>query len=100
MPLVKIADNWDSLSISQKEALFNDVGYEQASTKELEILGKFKVVIFSKEDEQNECFVNATPKVQTILPKELINIKQVENIKKMIITQTMEPVAEKNRIHH
>lgn len=95
MPLVKIADNWDSLSISQKEALFNDVGYEQASTKELEILGKFKVVIFSKEDEQNECFVNATPKVQTILPKELINIKQVENIKKMIITQTMEPVAEK-----
>lgn len=35
MPLVKIADNWNSLSDSQKENLFNSVGYGLANIEEL-----------------------------------------------------------------
>ena len=97
VPLVKIADNWDSLSNSQKEALFSDVGYEQASSNELETLGKFKIITYGKENEKVDCFVDATPKVQTVLPKDLINIKQVENINKITITQTIQQVPERKK---
>lgn len=88
-PLEKIADNWDSLSDSQKETLFNGVGYEQATLGELKTLGKFRIATLNKENEKPDWFVGAVPKVQTILPKELLNIKQVEDIDKVTITQNI-----------
>lgn len=87
MPLVKVADNWDALSDAEKIALFEAAGYEQPEIEDLRALGKFRVVAYSKENEQVTCNLVATPKVQIVLPKDLLNIKQVEDINKITITQ-------------
>ena len=87
MPLIKVAENWDALSDSEKIALFESAGYEQPELEELKKLGKFRVVTYSKKNEKVECSLSATPKVQIILPKELLNIKQTEDINKITITQ-------------
>ena len=83
MPLVKVADNWDALSDTEKVALFD----AQPEIEDLRALGKFRVVAYSKENEQVTCNVVATPKVQIVLPKDLLNIKQAEDINKITITQ-------------
>lgn len=87
MPLVKVADNWDALSDTEKVALFEAASYAQPEIEDLRALGKFRVVAYSKENEQITCNVVATPKVQIVLPKDLLNIKQVEDINKITITQ-------------
>ena len=87
MPLVKVADNWDALSDTEKVALFEAASYAQPEIEDLRKLGKFRVVTYSKENEQVTCNVVATPKVQIVLPKDLLNIKQVEDITKIMITQ-------------
>ena len=87
MPLVKVADNWDALSDLEKIALFEAAGYEQPEIEDLRTLGKFRVVTYSKENEQITCNIAATPKAQIVLPKDLLNIKQVEDINKITITQ-------------
>lgn len=87
MPLVKVADNWDALSDTEKVALFEAASYAQPEIEDLRALVKFRVVAYSKENEQVTCNVVATPKVQIVLPKDLLNIKQVEDINKITITQ-------------
>lgn len=87
MPLVKVADNWDALSDTEKVALFEAASYAQPEIEDLRALGKFKVVSYSKENEQVTCNVVATPKVQIVLPKDLLNIKQVEEITKITVAQ-------------
>lgn len=87
MPLVKVADNWDALSDAEKIALFEAASYAQPEIEDLRALGKFRVVAYSKENEQVTCNLVATPKVQIVLPKDLLNIKQVEDINKITITQ-------------
>lgn len=87
MPLVKVADNWDALSDTEKIALFEGASYAQPEIEDLRKLGKFKVVTYSKENEQLTCNIVATPKVQIVLPKDLLNIKQVEDITKITIVQ-------------
>lgn len=93
MPLVKVADNWDTLSDAQKVALFEAAGDEMPSIDDLKTLGKFKIVTYSTEQGQSTCTVMATPKTQIILPKELLNIKKVEDINKITITQTIKEEA-------
>ena len=102
MPLVKIADNWNSLSDSQKENLFNSVGYGLANVEELKKLGKFKIATYSMKNEQFVGKVIGTPKVQIVLPKELFNIKQVDNINKVSIVRKEEskPNIIKNALLH
>ena len=89
MPLVKVADNWDALSDTEKIALFEGASYEQPEVNELRKLGKFKVVTYSKENEQIGCSIVGAPKVQIVLPKDLLNIKQVEDINKITVTQNI-----------
>lgn len=87
MLLVKVADNWDALSDSEKIALFEAASYEEPDVDELRRLGKFRVVTYSKANEKVGCSVLATPKVQIVLPKDLLNIKKVEDINKITIEQ-------------
>nr|DAQ27926.1 MAG TPA: Concanavalin A-like lectin/glucanase superfamily protein [Caudoviricetes sp.] len=95
MPLVKVADNWDALSDTEKVALFEAASYAQPEIEDLRKLGKFRVVTYSKDNEQAICSISATPKVQIVLPKDLLNIKQVEDINKITITQNK---VDKNRV--
>ena len=90
MPLVKVADNWDALSDSEKIALFESARYELPHIEELRKLGKFRVATYSKENINAECSLSATPNAQIVLPKDLLNIKQVEDINKITITQNNE----------
>lgn len=89
MPLVKVADNWDALSDTEKIALFESVGYNQPDIEDLRAIGKFRVVTYSKQNIKPSCLVEATPKPQIVLPKELLNIKQVEDINKITITKNI-----------
>ena len=102
MPLVKVADNWDALSDTEKIALFEGASYEQPEVNELRKLGKFKVVTYSKENEQIGCSIVGAPKVQIVLPKDLLNIKQVEDITKITIVQNRidKPKTENKSLLH
>ena len=89
MSLVKVADNWDALSGAEKIALFESASYEQPDIEDLIALGKFRVVTYSKENVRPKLLIGATPKPQIVLPKELLNIKQVEDINKITITKNI-----------
>lgn len=98
MPLVKVADNWDALSDSEKIALFELVGYEQPDIEDLRAIGKFRIVTYSKQNIKPSCLVEATPKPQIVLPKELLNIKQVEDINKITIIKNIANSTTSNKI--
>ena len=89
MPLVKVADNWDALSDIEKIALFESASYRQPDIEDLRAIGKFRIVTYSKQNIKPSCLVEATPKPQIVLPKELLNIKQVEDINKITITKNI-----------
>ena len=98
MPLVKVADNWDALSDTEKIALFESAGYEQPDIEDLRVIGKFRIVTYSKQNIKPSCLIEATPKPQIVLPKELLNIKQVEDINKITITKNIANNTTSNKI--
>lgn len=86
----------------KKENLFNSVGYGLANVEELKKLGKFKIATYSTKNDKFVGKVIGTPKVQIVLPKELFNIKQVDNINKVSIVRKEEskPNVIKNALLH
>lgn len=96
VPFKKVADNWDSLSTADKENLFNNSSDMSVIVEQLRELGKFRVATFGKENVKSDCFVIATPKPQVVVPKDLLNIKQVEDITKISVTSRV--LENKNRI--
>ena len=90
MPLVKVADNWNTLSDTQKEALFNGAGSTIPSPIELENLGDFKVAIYSKSNEPlNNLTLAGTPKCQIVYPRVPIDLDVVKEINSMSIANTI-----------
>lgn len=89
MSLVKVADNWDALSDSDKVSLFESASISYPSVEELRSLGKFKVATYGKTNEKPVCVLKGTPKAQVVLPKDLLSIKQVEDINKVSIKQVI-----------
>ena len=69
--LIKVADNFTTLSDAEKEALFNN--YEQASPSELYDLGKFKIAVESEDetDTVSKVHLTAVPNNILCLPREL-----------------------------
>lgn len=100
MPLVKVADNWDALSDIEKIALFESASYEQSDIEDLRAIGKFRIVTYSKQNIKPSCLVEATPKPQIVLPKELLNIKQVEDINKITIIKNIANSTTSNKIQN
>ena len=84
--LTKVADNFSSLSASEKEALFNT--YEQASIAELQTLGKVKIVAYSNENPSafSKVSVRAVPNDLVVLPKTLFG-DSFAKIRKISITE-------------
>lgn len=89
MPLVKVADNWDTLSSIEKQNLLNDATENLPNIDELEKLGKFRVVIYTESENGGQVRLIAMPKVQTVLPKDMLNIKSVEDINSMSIVASV-----------
>lgn len=84
--LTKVADNFSSLSASEKEALFNT--YEQASSAELQTLGKVKILAYSNENPSafSKVSVHAVPNDLAVLPKTLFG-DSFAKIRKISITE-------------
>ena len=84
--LTKVSDNFSSLSASEKETLFDT--YEQASSTELQTLGKAKVVAYSSENNSvfSKVVVHAVPNDLLILPKTLFG-DSFDKIRKVSITE-------------
>lgn len=89
MALVEVAANWGALTPPQKVALFENAGGEAPTVDDVKPLGKFKIVTYSKGTTQATCSIKATPKAQVILPKEMLNLKQVEDLNKLTITESI-----------
>lgn len=86
--LVKLSDNWSTLSDTEKLAVFNQVSYENATGDELETLEKFKVISFSEENTKPIVTLSAIPKPQTVYQKQLLDISTYENIDSITVECT------------
>ena len=84
----KVADNWTTLSDTEKENLFNKSSVR--GTEKLRELGKFKIATFTENNVQASPYIFGAMKPQIVLPKDLISIKQVEDIVSIVPTQTVE----------
>ena len=83
----KVADNWTILSDTEKENLFNKSSVR--GTEKLKELGKFKIATFTENNVQASPYIFGAMKPQIVLPKDLISIKQVEDIVSIVPTQTV-----------
>lgn len=83
----KVADNWTTLSDTEKENLFNKSSVR--GTEKLRELGKFKIATFTENNVQASPYIFGAMKPQIVLPKDLISIKQVEDIVSIVPTQTV-----------
>lgn len=83
----KVADNWTTLSDTEKENLFNKSSVR--GTEKLRELGKFKIATFTENNVQANPYIFGAMKPQIVLPKDLISIKQVEDIVSIVPTQTV-----------
>nr|DAY30052.1 MAG TPA: Concanavalin A-like lectin/glucanase superfamily protein [Caudoviricetes sp.] len=83
----KVADNWTTLSDTDKENLFNKSSVR--GTEKLRELGKFKIATFTENNVQASPYIFGAMKPQIVLPKDLISIKQVEDIVSIVPTQTV-----------
>lgn len=83
----KVADNWTTLSDTEKENLFNKSSVR--GTEKLKELGKFKIATFTENNVQASPYIFGAMKPQIVLPKDLISIKQVEDIVSIVPTQTV-----------
>ena len=83
----KVADNWTTLSDTEKENLFNKSSVR--GTEKLKELGKFKIATFTENNVQANPYIFGAMKPQIVLPKDLISIKQVEDIVSIVPTQTV-----------
>nr|DAF57397.1 MAG TPA: Concanavalin A-like lectin/glucanase superfamily protein [Myoviridae sp. ctqfO1] len=81
----KVADNWTTLSDTDKENLFNKSSVR--GTEKLKELGKFKIATFTENNVQASPYIFGAMKPQIVLPKDLISIKQVEDIVSIVPTQ-------------
>lgn len=77
----KLGERWDDTLAGEREGIFENVGYEQATVGDLAELGEFKIVIYSSilEDEI-KCEMTVVPKDQLVLPKGLIDLSEYEGI--------------------
>ena len=87
--LIKVADNFTTLSDAEKEALFNN--YEQASPSELYKLGKFKVAVESEDetDTPTKVQLTAVPNNLLCLPRELFG-DSFDKINNVTVTDTIQ----------
>lgn len=83
----KVADNWTTLSDTEKENLFNKSSVR--GIEKLKELGKFKIATFTENNVQANPYIFGAMKPQIVLPKDLISIKQVEDIVSIVPTQTV-----------
>ena len=81
----KVADNWTTLSDTEKENLFNKSSVR--GIEKLKELGKFKIATFTENNVQANPYIFGAMKPQIVLPKDLISIKQVEDIVSIVPTQ-------------
>ena len=94
----KVADNWTTLSDTEKENLFNKSSVR--GTEKLKELGKFKIATFTENNVQASPYIFGAMKPQIVLPKDLISIKQVEDIVSIVPTQTVKSVFLNNYSPH
>lgn len=81
-----LSSDWASLTDTQKITLFNQVT-EDASVSDLVTLGNFKVVSYSEDSTPLSLAVVAVPKDEIVLPVSLINLKSVESVTSISITE-------------
>ena len=86
----QLAPNWDNLTNAEKEALFENTNYNQATIAELQTLGKFKVLTLSDSASGSASVVkvHGIHNDFLVLPKELFGTN-FNNIKQMNITENV-----------
>lgn len=89
----KLADNWETLTESEKLALFESTDYEVPTIEDLKALGKFKVLTLSDLPDQQTLQVRAVPNPQLVLPKGLIPLDSFAGIKQVRATATVSSSA-------
>lgn len=89
----KLADNWETLTESEKLALFESTDYEVPTIEDLKALGKFKVLTLSDLPDQQTLQVRAVPNPQLVLPKGLIPLDSFAGIKQVRAIATVSSSA-------
>ena len=86
----QLAPNWDNLTNAEKEALFENTNYNQATIAELQTLGKFKILTLSDSASGSASVVkvHGIHNDFLVLPKELFGIN-FNKIKQMNITENV-----------
>lgn len=84
----KLADDWTTLSDTEKIALFTATEGETPTIDELKTIGKFKVLTYSEDNDLQTCEISAVPKDQIILPNKLINLNAYETVHSISMTST------------
>ena len=78
----KITDNFNSITDTEKVALFKATDYNTPTVNELSSIGKFKVLSYAESNEHIKCSIIGVPKNQMVLPNGLINLESFEGIDK------------------
>ena len=83
----KLADDWDALSSSQKEAAFASATGDNPLIAAA-ALGTFRFLIFGSTSTKPSCTITAVPPDQVIKPKGLMNLSAYETIQNVNVTDS------------
>lgn len=82
-----LSSNWDSLSDTDKEAIFKSVDTSvQPTDADLRALGKFKVLIYGEAENNNQIELTAVPNKQVVTPTGLIPTSSFSHLNSVTIT--------------
>ena len=82
-----LSSNWDSLSDTDKEAIFKSVDNSvQPTDVELRALGKFKVLIYDRGENNHQIELIAVPNKQVVTPTGLIPTSSFSHLNSVTIT--------------
>lgn len=85
----KVADSYSTLTDTQKQDLFDNTNYIQATQAQLQALGKIKILVNDDYNTKHKIKITAVPLDQIVIPKKLISTKSIANIDSITISSTV-----------
>lgn len=83
----RLSQDYSSMTDAQKIAMFNDTNYKIPTISQLKTLTMpIKAVSYCDDTTSKACKLNAVPKDQLVLPKNLINLSSIEHINSVTVT--------------
>lgn len=86
----KLADNWNTLTDSEKISLFEGTGHQVPTVAELMALNApFQVAVYDISQTGQHLYIEGIPKRQTVIPKELISTSIFNSINRISLDFAM-----------